>query len=69
MGSIPTAYMASESQSFEGAQWQIYPGPGDPPPIFTLSPPSGRGAKTVYFKVMDANARVSPVVRDYVSYS
>jgi len=46
---IPTHYMASESASFTGATWQTYAAA----PPFTLSP--GDGAKTVHFKVGNAN--------------
>lgn len=50
----PTHYMASESSSFTGAAWRTYA----TAPAFSLS--SGNGAKTVYFKVKNANGQSSP---------
>jgi metallophosphoesterase (TIGR03768 family) len=69
LGSIPTYYRASESPKFKGADWHLYPDPGAPLPTFTLSRPSGSGAKVVYFQVRDGNGRVSPVVHDCVHFS
>ena len=68
LGSIPTKYRVCESASFTGADWQFYPGPGEPPPSFNLGRPSGSGAKIVYFQVKDGNGRMSPVVYDYVHF-
>jgi metallophosphoesterase (TIGR03768 family) len=64
LGSIPTEYRASESPSFKGAAWQPYPAQG---PSFTLSRPSGSGAKIVYFQVRNSQG-MSAVVYDYVSF-
>ena len=58
LGSNPEYYMASESSSFKGAVWQTY----SQTPSFTLSPNSGSGGKTVYFKVKDGSGRISAVV-------
>jgi hypothetical protein len=44
----PTRYMASESPSFTGAVWKAY----STVPVFYLS--SGKGFKTVYFKVKNS---------------
>jgi len=52
----PTEYMASESADFSGATWQPY----DTAPTFTLSLGTG-GAKTVYFKVRNAEYESAPV--------
>jgi len=68
LGSTPTEYRASESPSFKGAHWEPYPAQGDPPPSFTLRPPSGSGAKIVYFQVKNSQGKMSKVVYDYVSF-
>ena len=69
LGSTPAYYMASESPTFRDAEWTAYPNPDDPPPTFILSPPSGSGAKVVYFKVKNANGVESAVVSDHVHFS
>ncbi len=56
VGSTPTHYMASESNSFAGAGWLPYSNA----PSFTLS---GSGGKIVYFKVKDGSGRQSAVIR------
>ena len=50
---IPTAYMASESATFEDASWKTYTAA----PSFPLS--SGGGLKTVYIKVKNALGETS----------
>jgi peptidoglycan/xylan/chitin deacetylase (PgdA/CDA1 family) len=55
----PTRYMASESPTFTGAVWKAY----STAPSFVLS--SGRGTKTVYFKVKNAGGQ-SAVVTDTI---
>jgi hypothetical protein len=50
----PTHYMASESDTFVGAIWQLY----STAPKFTLS--SGAGSKTVYFKTKNVFGESSP---------
>ncbi len=62
MGSTPTHYMASESSSFMGDVWLPY----SKTPSFTLSPATGSGAKTVYFKVKDGSGRESAVVHNSI---
>ena len=56
----PTHYKASESPTFKNATWKAYTGA----PKFTLS--SGKGVKTVYFKVKNANGE-SSVVSDTIT--
>ncbi len=56
----PTSYMASESSNFSGAAWQSY----STTPSFTLS--SGNAAKTVYFKVKNAEGE-SPAKSDTIT--
>lgn len=56
----PTHYMASESSSMAGAQWQAY----SSAPSFTLS--SGTGVKTVYMKVKNDHGE-SVVVADTIT--
>ena len=55
----PTHYMASESPSFTGASWNVYP----TSPRFALS--SGYGWKTIYFKVKN-EVEESEVVSDKI---
>jgi uncharacterized repeat protein (TIGR01451 family) len=55
----PTFYMASESPTFDGAQWQTY----STAPKFTLS--SGHGVKSVYFQVKN-DAGESAVISDSI---
>lgn len=62
VGTTPTQYMAGESSSFKGAVWQPY----SKAPTFTLSPASGSGSKTVYFKVKDGSGKKSAVVSDSI---
>ena len=57
---IPTEYMASETESFADTTWLTYIVASS----FTLS--SGDGAKTVYFKVKNANGE-SAVVSDGIT--
>ena len=56
----PAEYLASESPSFTGAEWQPYVAA----PAFTLSP--GNGPKTVHFKVRNA-AGESPALSDAIT--
>jgi hypothetical protein len=51
----PTQYMASETPSFEGANWNIY----STAPSFTLS--SDNGTKKIYFKVKNESGASSTV--------
>lgn len=57
----PQSWMASESPTFSGAAWQPYAAA----PVFTLS--AGNVLKTVYFRVLDVNGKVSPVVSDTIA--
>jgi hypothetical protein len=50
----PTHYMASESDTFAGASWQVY----STAPKFALS--DGTGQKTVHFKVKNSFAESAP---------
>ena len=59
----PVSFMASESSSFSGANWQSY----SAAPSFTLSPPTG--VKTVYFKVRNADNAESSVVSDSIEWA
>lgn len=64
----PTHYIASESSTFSGTGWQEY----ETAPKFKLS--SGRGMKTVYFKVRNAAGESARMVdqiyyRPYISLS
>ena len=66
----PTQYMASESLSFEGAQWQNFP---NPPEVIKLTLSKQNGIKTVYFKVKNAvgesNVGVDTIIQNtYTEY-
>jgi hypothetical protein len=56
----PKFYKASEKPTLTGATWKTC----STKPLFQLS--AGKGVKTVYFRVKDAQGRTSPIVSDTI---